>query len=240
MIAIAGFERLSTVDWPGCVSAVVFTPGCSLNCAYCHNRELLSCENSPRISVETVLTSLRARRGFLDGLVISGGEPTLQGGLERFIRKVRSLGFSVKLDTNGTRPEVLNHLLNEGLLDYVAMDAKAPYGLYEDVCGGPVDLDAVHESARCLVKGPTPFEFRTTVLPYFRPRDISAIGDAIHGAPRYVLQQFRPDKEIVLRDPRLAEPPHTAQWFDARVAELTPRFPDVLTRGVRQRAMSTG
>jgi pyruvate formate lyase activating enzyme len=211
-----------------------------LNCAYCHNRELLTRGNSPRIPVESVLATLRTRRGFLDGLVISGGEPTLQEGLESFIREVRSMGFAVKLDTNGTRPRVLKRLLSEGLLDYVAMDAKAPYGLYEDVCGGPVDLDAVHESVRCLVKSSTPFEFRTTVLPYFRPRDIADIGAAIHGAPRYVLQQFRPDKEIALRDPRLAEPPHTAQWFDARVAELNPQFPDVLTRGVRQRAVSTG
>jgi len=237
---IAGFEKLSTVDWPGCVSAVVFTPGCSMNCAYCHNRTLLARADGPRIPVDSVLATLRARRGFLDGLVISGGEPTLQEGLEGFIRTVRRMGFPVKLDTNGTRPEVIKRLLDEGLLDYVAMDVKAPYGLYEDVCGGPVDLDAVHASVRCLVKGAAPFEFRTTVLPHFRPRDIADIGDAIHGAARYVLQQFRPDKEIALRDPRLAAPPHTAQWFEARVAELSARFPDVSTRGVKRRAANTG
>jgi pyruvate formate lyase activating enzyme len=210
-----------------------------MNCAYCHNRALLNCAERPNISVEEVLAVLAARRGFLDGLVISGGEPTLQAGLEGFVRRVRRLGFAVKLDTNGTRPEMLERLTGQGLIDYVAMDVKAPYGLYEDVCGCPVDLDALHASVRALIHGVTPCEFRTTVLPYFRPQDISAIAHTIHGAQRYVLQQFRPDKEIVLRDHRLAQPPHNAAWFAARIAELGPHIPEVSARGIDLRAAST-
>ena len=236
---IAGFDKLSTVDWPGCVSAVVFTPGCTMNCAFCHNRILLGGGGTPGFAVDEVLDTLERRRGFLDGLVITGGEPTIQPGLEHFVRAVRRLGFAVKLDTNGTRSEVLKHLLAEGLLDYVAMDIKAPWACYEDVCGGPVDLEAIRASIQCLIEGTTPYEFRTTVLPYFQPEDISEIADIIHGAQRYVLQQFRQDKEIVLQDSRLAEPPHPATWFVARLAELRLRFPDVSTRGVDLQAANT-
>lgn len=236
---IAGFDKLSAVDWPGCVSAVVFTPGCTMNCAFCHNRILLGGGGSPGFAVEDVLATLERRRGFLDGLVITGGEPTIQHGLEAFIRAVRRLGFGVKLDTNGTRPGVLKHLLAKGLLDYVAMDVKAPWGLYEDVCGAPVDLDAIRASIECLIEGGTPYEFRTTVLPYFEPQDIAEIAGIIRGAARYVLQQFRQDNEIALRDPRLAASPHPATWFAARLAELRPRFRNVSTRGVDLKAANT-
>ncbi|MFO7974357.1 MAG: anaerobic ribonucleoside-triphosphate reductase activating protein [Candidatus Hydrogenedentota bacterium] len=236
---IAGFDKLSTVDWPGCVSAVVFTPGCTMNCAFCHNRILLGNPTNAGFAVEEVLATLKRRQGFLDGLVITGGEPTIQRGLEDFIRAVRELGFGVKLDTNGTRPEVVKHLIAEGLLDYVAMDVKAPWNRYEDVCGAPVNLDAVRATIRCLIEGTIPYEFRTTVLPYFQPEDIAGIAEIIHGAERYVLQQFRQDKEIVLRDSRLAEPPHSAQWFADRLAELRLRFPDVSTRGVDLQAANT-
>lgn len=236
---IAGFDKLSTVDWPGCVSAVVFTPGCTMNCAFCHNRILLGAGGSPGFAVEDVLVTLERRRGFLDGLVITGGEPTIQHGLEDFIRAVRRLGFGVKLDTNGTRPRVLEHLLAEGLLDYAAMDVKAPWGLYEDVCGGPVDLDAIRASIQRLIEGTTPYEFRTTVLPYFQPEDIAEIAGIIRGATRYVLQQFRQDNEIVLRDARLAAAPHPATWFAARLAELRRRLPDVSTRGVDLQVANT-
>jgi len=238
-VNIAGFQRLSTVDWPGCVSAVVFTPDCTMNCAYCHNRILLDGVRSPRIAEVGVLAMLERRRGFLDGLVLTGGEPTIQAGLESFIRTVRRLGFAIKLDTNGTRPEVLKRLIEQDLLDYVAMDVKAPYPLYEEVCGGPVELDAVKASIGCLLEGSLPYEFRTTVLPYFQPEHIAAIARAIRGAERYVLQQFRPDKEIVLRDHRLAEPPHSAEWFAARVAELRCELSDVSTRGIDLRAANT-
>ncbi len=236
---IAGFQKLSTVDWPGNMAAVVFTPGCTMNCAFCHNRMLLEVAPGPGFPVAGVLDTLEKRRGFLDGVVITGGEPTMQPRLESFIRAVRRLGFAVKLDTNGARPGVLRGLMARNLIDYVAMDVKAPWDLYEDVCGGPVDLGSVKSSIRCLIKGSTPYEFRTTVLPHFRPEDISEIGRAIAGAKRYVLQQFRPHKEIAVRDPRLASPPHTAQWFAGRVAELRTHLDDVSARGIDLRAVQT-
>lgn len=124
---IAGLDKNSFVDYPGKIAATVFTPYCNLNCYYCHNRILLlSDAGKSQFTVNEVVAFLEKRKGFLDGVVITGGEPTLQEGLKEFIQIVKALGYAVKLDTNGTNPEILKELLNKGLLDYVAMDIKSP------------------------------------------------------------------------------------------------------------------
>lgn len=208
---IAGIEPCSFVDWPGRMAAVLFTPGCNLDCYYCHNRYLLDPPTGMQsVDDEAVLDWLDARRGFLDGVVVSGGEPTLQTDLADFIERVRERGFAVKLDTNGTRPSVLNDLFGAGLLDYVAMDIKAPENAYAQVCGVEVDQRAVGESIRLIMARAPDYEFRTTVVPQLCEHDILEIVERIRGAKRYVLQQYRmPAGEDASRDLRLVRPPHT-------------------------------
>ncbi|MFA6240846.1 MAG: anaerobic ribonucleoside-triphosphate reductase activating protein [Candidatus Hydrogenedentales bacterium] len=190
---IAGVEKCSLVDWPGKMAAVVFAPGCNLNCHYCHNRESL-CGSPQLIDRDSVLTLLEERRGFLDGVVISGGEPALQVGLPVFIDCVRDLGYPVKLDTNGTRPRVLESLLNSGRLSFVAMDIKAPRAKYDEVCGVSVDQEAIDDSIRAILRSGVAHEFRTTVLPRFTEEDILEMAERVTGAERYVLQPCRSPK----------------------------------------------
>jgi pyruvate formate lyase activating enzyme len=211
---IAGIEKCSFVDYPGHLAAVIFTSGCNLDCYYCHNHSLVR-DAGPGarmwFDTEIALAWLDKRRGFLDGVVITGGEPTLQPDLADFIRKVRAKEYRVKLDTNGTRPAVLRALIEENLLDYVAMDIKAPVEKYEVTCGAPVDHRVIHESIDILLAGSVDYEFRTTVLPHFTESDIFAMARRIRGARRYVLQQYRrPASEHP--DPRLDAPPHASTW----------------------------
>lgn len=206
---VAGLERCSFVDWPGRMTAVFFAPGCNLNCYYCHNRELLGTVHCGQDS-SAYLEWLSERRSFLDGVVITGGEPTLQEGLADFIREVRRIGFPVKLDTNGTRPAVLQSLLKEGLLDYVAMDLKAPERLYSDVCGVSIDGAVITRSIQLILETAPDYEFRTTVLPGFSVADLEEMAERIGGARHYYLQQYRkPAGMPGVADIRVAREPHS-------------------------------
>jgi pyruvate formate lyase activating enzyme len=190
---IAGLEKSSFVDYPGKMAAVLFTPGCNLDCFYCHNRHLLAPGEDPAwYDPRDVLDFLARRAGLLDGVVVSGGEPTLQKGLPEFLSVCKALGLAVKLDTNGTRPWILRDVISRGLVDFVAMDVKAPLSRYEEITGRPVDLDAVTESIDFLLAGPMEYEFRTTVAPQLSMTDLITLAMRIRGADRYVLQQYRP------------------------------------------------
>ncbi len=169
---IAAIQRTSFVDYPGKIAAVVFTPGCNLDCFYCHNRMLLGNDGNyaGTTPVSQVLEYLRERQGLLDAVVLSGGEPTLQPGLADFIHEIRELGYRVKLDTNGTHPTVLALLLDAGLVDYVAMDVKAPPEKYDSICGVSVDHDSIDKSIGLVLSGPVTYEFRTTVVPQLTER----------------------------------------------------------------------
>ncbi len=208
---IAGLQPCTLQDFPGHIAAVVFTPGCNMNCHYCHNPALLKADagQGPH-DADSILRWLHRRQGKLTGLVISGGEPTLQQGLEEFIVHVRDTGMAVKLDTNGTRPKVLASLIDKGLLDYVAMDLKAPQDRYKDVCGVEVNGEDVEESARLLLEDRVPYEFRTTFSPLLSPEDVLRMASSIQGANRWVLQQYRPgngSSAVVNRS--IPEAPHT-------------------------------
>lgn len=228
---IAGIERNSFVDYPGRLAAVFFTPGCNWRCFYCHNRSLLGPQSGRTwLDAEVALAWLEERRGWLDAVVITGGEPTLQPDLAEFIRTVRAKGFLVKLDTNGTRPDVLRALLDEGLLDYVAMDVKAPIEKYEAFCGVPVDHRAVNDSIDLLMASEIQYEFRTTVAPQLTSDDLRAIAARIRGARCYVLQQFR-RPEGVEGDPRLDVPSHEAAWAWPLLPELETIVERCETRG---------
>lgn len=190
---IAGLQKLTLLDYPGKVACSMFTPGCNYRCPFCHNAALVLPER-PRGEIHggDVLAFLRKRVGMLDGVCVSGGEPLLQAGLTDFLREVKALGYAVKLDTNGSNPALLGLLIDEGLLDYAAMDIKNNLSKYCEAAGVPgLDLDTVVQSAELLMQERIPFEFRTTLVREFHTReDVLEIGRWLQGAPRYFLQHF--------------------------------------------------
>ncbi|WP_156275884.1 anaerobic ribonucleoside-triphosphate reductase activating protein [Neomoorella glycerini] len=193
-MTIRGIQLTSLVDFPGEVCTTVFYGGCNFRCPWCHNADLvLRPFTLPEISPEEVLNLLSRRRSWVQAVCITGGEPTLAPGLEEFIRSLKSCGFKVKLDTNGTHPGILARLLTDGLLDYVAMDVKAPPGKYNLLAGTKVDLESVRESIALIKNSRIAYEFRTTVVPgLLLEEDLLAIGRLLRGARRYVLQQYQP------------------------------------------------
>ncbi len=190
---ICGLQKLAMVDYPGKLAATVFTGGCNLHCPFCHNAPLVThLEQSPELSKEEILDFLASRKKLLDGVVLSGGEPLLQKDAAEFLRQVRALGFSVKLDTNGCYPQALAHILEQGLVDYVAMDIKNSREKYAQTVGlSNFDLTPIEESIRLLRESGIDYEFRTTAVRELHTADdIRAIGAWVKGAPRYYLQQF--------------------------------------------------
>jgi|LSQX01.2.fsa_nt_gb pyruvate formate lyase activating enzyme len=189
---IAGIQKNSFVDYPGKVSMVLFTPGCNMNCFYCHNQMLLSEKEHKCItSNDEVFQLLTDRKGFLDAVTVSGGEPSVQKDLDKFIKEIKSLGYAVKLDTNGTNPHVIEKLIVNKLVDYVAMDLKAPFAKYESICRTYVDTEKIKQSIDILINSGIDYEFRTTVAPGISTEDIYDMALGIAGARLYVLQKYR-------------------------------------------------
>jgi len=187
---IAGLQKLSLLDYPGEAAAVVFTPYCNMNCSYCHNAHIIG-RDAPLMEEEEVLEYLHKRCGLLGAVVVSGGEPTLQPTLPLFLRLVREMGFLVKLDTNGTKPEVIKSLMQQNLLDYVAMDLKASERKYDEITRGKNDMQAIRKSIFYLRNGSVAHEFRTTFAPELTREDILAAVELIEGTDRFFLQQYR-------------------------------------------------
>lgn len=193
---IGGVQKCSTVDYPGYVVAGVFTIGCNMRCGYCHNPELVLPEQyAGTIPPHEVLTFLATRRGLLDGVAISGGEPTMQPDLPQFIRQVKAKGFRIKLDTNGTNPGMVRQLIADNLVDFIAMDIKGPLDKYVAIAARPIDLAAIQESI-ALIKT-VDHEFRTTIVDsQLSVEDFEAIGQLVQGAKRFALQAFRPGRTV--------------------------------------------
>lgn len=189
---ISGLQKLTLLDYPGKTAAIVFTYGCNFRCPFCHNALLVTERMQDIISEQEVLSFLEKRRGLLDAVCITGGEPTLQKDLKDFIVKVRSLGYAVKLDTNGTNPMLLEELLTECLLDYVAMDIKNAPDKYSLTAGTDVDLNNILKSIE-LIKSKAPdYEFRTTVtMELHTEADILSIAELVGKDSKYYLQQFK-------------------------------------------------
>jgi len=197
-LPIVGLQKLSLIDYPGKLCATVFTAGCNFRCPYCNNVDVvLHPQRLPIIPEREVLNLLHRRQGFLDGLCVGGGEPTLHRPLPLFLHKAKSLRVLVKLDTNGSKPRMLRKLMEEGLVDYIAMDVKAPLRRYAEVVRFDVDIDAVKQSIRLLRRGGVDHEFRTTVVPVLLDGDdLEEIARALRGSNRYVLQQFKPGRTL--------------------------------------------
>lgn len=205
MIKIGGLQKLTLIDFPGRLAATVFLSGCNFRCPFCYSAELVlssKIKNHPQISEKEIFDFLDNRKELLEGVVICGGEPTINKDLAFFIKKIKSLGFLVKVDTNGSRPNVLKKLIDEGLIDYVAMDIKAPREKYGEIVGnldGWNDkmLRGIEKSINILKGSEIDFEFRTTVIPnLLKKEDILKIVHWIRPAKKYFLQEFRPEKTI--------------------------------------------
>lgn len=195
---IGSLQRVSLIDYPGLISAVVFLQGCNFRCSYCHNPELVDPALFKASMKESdVMEFLDSRKGKLDAVAITGGEPTIQDGLADFIREIKKKNYAVKIDTNGSQPQIINALLQEKLIDYIAMDIKAPLDKYKDIVKVAVNQDAIKESVRIILKAQIPYEFRTTIVAsQLDENDILQIGRMINGASRYVLQMFVPSKTL--------------------------------------------
>jgi pyruvate formate lyase activating enzyme len=190
---LAGFQKNSFIDYPGKISCVLFTSGCNFACPYCHNAQLARGEYPARIESTQVTAFLESRRGLLEGVVVTGGEPTLSPGLFDLCRSVKSMGYPLKLDTNGSRPAVLRRLLNQRLVDFVAMDIKAPLGDYRPFSPERGIGDKLTASIGLIMEAAPAYEFRTTcAAPFATEAAIKAIAATIEGAARYVLQPFNP------------------------------------------------
>ncbi|HLC46898.1 MAG TPA: anaerobic ribonucleoside-triphosphate reductase activating protein [Candidatus Nanoarchaeia archaeon] len=194
---IKGLQKTTLSDFPGQVACIVFTAGCNLRCPYCHNPELITQPALlPSIPEEEFFAFLDSRKKFLEGVVVCGGEPTIDPNLPEFLRKIKQRGFLVKLDTNGTNPAIVKRIIDEKLADYVAMDIKSSKEGYAKAVGVAIDLSLVEETIRLLMdygsKGVIDYEFRTTVVPGLVSReDVLKIARWISGAKKYVLQQYR-------------------------------------------------
>lgn len=195
-----GIQKLTLLDYPGKVACTVFTGGCNFRCPFCHNASLVlrpgECE---AISDEDVLKFLKKRQGVLDGICITGGEPLMQPGLEEFIKQVKTLGYFVKLDTNGSYPEKLEKLLASGTVDYVAMDIKNSKEKYAVTVGiEDYDLAPIENSIRILMSCGVDYEFRTTLVREFHTEDdVHLIGEWILGARAYYLQNYKDSGDII-------------------------------------------
>ncbi len=224
---ICGFQKLTLLDYPGHLAATIFTGGCLFRCPFCHNSSLLAPESF--VDEEEILHYLQKRAGILEGVCLSGGEPTLQDDLPLFAEKIRRLGYQIKLDTNGYRPDVLKDLVTHHLLDYVAMDIKSSPLRYQTVSAFPsLDFSHIQSSVDFLRQNFLPYEFRTTVVTGLHQReDFLAIGEWLAGDSTYFLQAYQ-DSENVLT--RVFSSPSPKELEEFRTI-LFPFLPHIHIRG---------
>ena len=197
---ISGFQKLTLLDFPGKVSCIIFTQGCNFKCPYCQNSGLIGHENEYLIDEEEIFSYLKKRKGILDGIVISGGEPTVQKDLDQFMRKVKELGYLVKLDTNGSNPDLIKKLIEEELVDYIAMDIKNVLSEYKDVTGVKVLEEKIKKSIKILKNSNIDHEFRTTIIKNIHDIDkILKICSYVKDEKMY-LQNFEQSENVLDKD----------------------------------------
>ena len=220
VIKIAGFQKNSFIDYPGKIASIIFLGGCNFVCYYCHNNNILGA-GSNTIAFNGVLRELKEQVGFVDGVVISGGEPTVHPHLKEIICAIKEMGFLVKLDTNGTNSAVLKELVESKLIDYVAMDVKAPIQRYKDIVGVKVDVEEIKKSIEYLKEqNNIEYMFRTTLCPVLTEEDVRKIGELVCGAEVFQLQQFVPNdfsnaREVI----HLPYPEAEARKFELMLAK---------------------
>ena len=231
-MAVKGFQGTSLLDYPGHIAALVFFGGCNLTCAYCHNPALvLEPETIPDYPMPALLEELERRRSFIDGVVISGGEPTLDPQLQPLLRQVKEMGLQVKLDTNGLAPKVLKELIWEGLVDLVALDLKTAPSRYGELHSGKVNAADLEQSVKMLLEGRIDCEFRTTCVPdLVGESEIRELGELIRGASSWMLQQYVP--RHALDEAAREVEPYSAEQVEALAAVAGEYVEEVGIRGL--------
>lgn len=228
MLKIGGYQKLTLLDFPGKLAATVFLPGCNFRCPFCHNSELFS--PTEFYDENEILDMIKKRSSIIEGVAITGGEPTLSPELPVFMKKIKDMGLAVKLDTNGYNPDILKSIVEAGLADYVAMDIKSSRERYGEVAGLPsLDISRIESSVEYLMNGKLPFEFRTTVVPeLFADEDFVSIGEWIAGNEPYFLQGYV-DSEMVLNR-GFSQP--TSSLMEHVKSLVLPFVPNTQIRGV--------
>lgn len=221
---IGGFVKNSFLDYPEHISCVIFTSGCNMNCWYCHNKQLIP-DSESGANLENILEFIESRKKFLEGVVISGGEPTLQPDLKDVIIKIKNMGLKVKLDTNGSNYQILKDLIDSNLLDFVAMDIKAPIAEYKKITGTDAFANSVRKCIDLLINGNVDYEFRTTYAPNLTLDDIENMAKDIKGAKKLMLQCCRFDND------KVAYLPHKPSVVQKAVELASQYVKNVGTRG---------
>jgi len=226
---ISGFQKLTLVDYPGHTACIIFTQGCNFKCPFCHNSSLINTENnSNEIDEQVLFDYLDKRKGLIDGVCISGGEPLLQNDIVLFIKKIKGKGYKIKLDTNGSNPSVLNSLIENGLVDYVAMDIKNSFSKYETTSGVNVNISNIKKSIDVLKNSSIDFEFRTTIVKELHCyEDIKEILDFIGPNVKYYIQNYR-DCETVLKKGLSSFSNEELQFIKEN---LERKYPNIVIRG---------
>ena len=199
---IAGMQKLTLLDFPGVVACVIFTSSCNFRCPFCHNASLVNCRDEEKLEESEILKFLEQRKGILEGVVITGGEPLINLDIAPFLREIKKIGYKIKIDTNGTNPKLLKQLVEEKLIDYVAMDIKnSPEQYIKAVGTDKIDISSVTESKNFLLKGSIDYEFRTTLVKGIHNlEEMKALGKWIKGAKNYYLQQFKDSGDLLCAD----------------------------------------
>ena len=230
---IKGFLPLSFIEWRGRLSSVVFFGGCNFRCPFCHNRELVvGWEGLPDLSLRDILSYVKGQKKWVEHIVVTGGEPTIQRDLVGVLRAFKGEGLSIKLETNGSRPEVLRAIIEEGLVDHVAMDVKGPLRDYNRYCGTDVDRGKIEESISILEEKKVEFEFRMTVVPFLhKESDVYEVATFLKGRGPLILQNFRPKNTL---DPAylFIEP-----LSEERFAEMNRKIDAICKRGSFDKAL---
>ncbi len=230
---IGGFQGTTLIDYPGKIASTIFTCGCNFQCPFCHNPELvfidkfqMNCSDGNEL-----LEKLEKRREFIEGVCITGGEPTLNNDLCEYIYRIKSIGYLVKLDTNGYKPDVIKNLLEKNLIDAIAMDIKSSFKMYSNASGIDVDILRIKDSIELIRNSNIQYEFRTTLVPdYVIPEDVDEIVGYINGANHYVLQQFHKDK--VLYPERVSDKPYDKEVFYKLLKKHKGKFKKMELRGI--------
>jgi len=229
---IGGFQKISTVDYPGYLASTIFLSGCNLKCKYCHNPSLANGQmGNEETSVEEVLAYLEKRKGLIDAVCISGGEPTIHEDLEELVISVKEMGYKVKLDTNGTNPSVVKNLIDKDLLDYIAVDIKATVDKYHEVSGCFVNTEKIKETIKLIINSKVDYEFRTTLLPDLDHDDIKEIAGYVEGSSKYVIQQFR--NKVTLNEDYSNKIPHKSDYIMEISDNIRHMFKQCEVRGVQ-------
>ncbi len=227
---ISGMQKLTLLDYPGNIACLIFTQGCNFRCPFCHNKDLLGDENEDSISVDEVFSYLDKRKGVLDGVVISGGEPLLQPDIEEFITKVKNMGYKIKLDTNGSSPTKLKSLIDKGLVDYIAMDIKNNFTCYNETSGvNCINIENIKRSINIIESSKVEHEFRTTVVKQLHNLGkLQEICSYLGTQTKYYIQNYR-DCSTVLERGLLG---FSEEELKDLQKKLNMMYPNVMVRGI--------